>query len=94
MKDKVQENQKVLNHSVTIDNRKKLMVTGITEVISSTDKTVITKTQTHLININGLGLRIAKLNLEENVLIVEGEINEFKYVIKNKPKNIFKRMIG
>ena len=94
MKEKMQENQKVLNHSVTIDNRKKLMVTGIIEVVSSTDKTVIAKTQTHMININGLGLRIAKLNLEENVLIIEGEINEFKYVIKSKSKNIFKRMIS
>ena len=85
--------QKALNHVVTIDNRKKIMLTGIVEVVSSTDKTVVAKTQSHLININGQGLRIEKLNLEENVLIVEGEINEFKYLIKNKTKSIFKRLI-
>ena len=84
--------QKTLNHTVTLDNRKKIMLTGIVEVLSSTEKTVITRTQTHLINICGENLRIEKLNLEENVLVVEGEINEFKYVVKNKSKNIFKRL--
>ena len=94
MKEQIKENQKILNHLVTIDNRRKIMVTGIVEVLSSTDKTIITKTQTHLININGEGLRISKLNLEENVLIVDGEINEYRYVVKSKAKNIFKRMLG
>ena len=91
----MKENQlvKTLNHTIMVDNRKKIMLTGIIEVVSSTDKSVITKTETHLINVNGEGLRISKLNLEENVLILEGEINEFKYVIKNKSKNIFKRLI-
>ena len=90
----MKENQdlKTLNNNITLDNRKKIMVTGIVEVVSSTDKTVITKTQTHLIYINGNLLRIAKLNLEENVLIVEGEINEIKYVVKNQTKSLFKRL--
>ena len=85
--------QKVMNHVVTIENRKKIMLTGIIEVISSTDKTVIAKTQTHLIYINGEILRIGKLNLEDNVLIVDGEINDLRYVVKNKSKNFFKRLI-
>ena len=92
MKEKEIIQEKLLNHTVSIDNRKKLMVTGIIEVVSSTDKSVIAKTQTHLININGDSLRIGKLNLEENVLIVEGTIDEFKYIIKSKSKNFFKRM--
>jgi len=90
---KENQNVKTLNHTVTLDNRKKIMLTGVIEVVSSTDKSVITKTDSHLININGNGLRIAKLNLEDNVLIVEVEIDEFKYVIKNKTKNIFKRLM-
>lgn len=91
----MKENQdiKPLNHTVAIDNRKKIMLTGIIEVVSSTDKTVITKTQTNLININGENLRIGKLSLEENILIVEGIINEFKYIIKDKSKNFFKRLV-
>ena len=94
MKENGSQIQKNLNHVVTLDNRKKLMVTGIIEVVSSTDKTVIAKTQTHVININGETLRIEKLNLEESVLVVEGTINEFKYIVKNKSKNLFKRMLG
>ena len=85
--------QSKLKHMVTLDNRKKIILTGIVEVISSTDKTVLTKTDTHLICINGEGLRIAKLNLEENILIVDGDINEFKYNVKSRTKNIFKRLI-
>jgi len=89
----MKESEKLLNHIVTIDNRRKIMITGVIEVVSSTDKTVVFKTQSHIVNINGDALRIGKLSLEENILIVEGEINEFKYLIKGKAKNIFKRLI-
>ena len=33
-------------------------------------------------------------NLEESIFVVEGEINGFKYVIKNKSKSFFKRMLS
>ena len=90
---KENQNVKLSNHIVTIDNRKKIVLTDIVEVISSTDKTVNAKTQNNLLNINGEGLRIEKLNLDERLLVVEGIIHEFKYVIKNKTKSFFKRLI-
>lgn len=84
---------KTLNHTVSIDNRKKTLITGVVEVLSSTDKALLAKTQTHVISVVGENLRINKLNLDENVLIIDGEVNELKYSIKNKAKNIFKRLI-
>jgi len=86
--------EEILNHIVTIENNRKIMLTGIVEVVSATDKTIIAKTQNKTLNINGYNLRVSKLNPEENLLIIEGEINELKYIVKAKSKNFFKRIFS
>ena len=80
-----------INHVVTIDNRKKMMLTAIVEVVSATDKTIIAKTSDKTINIFGGELRVAKLSLEEGVLVVEGVIDSFKYMTSTG-KGVFKRL--
>lgn len=79
-------------HSITLENRKKMMLTGIVEVVSATDKTVIAKTMEKTINITGEELRVAKLNLEEGLLIIEGLVESFKYLGQSKGffKKVFK----
>ena len=86
--------EEISNHIVTIENNRKIMLTGIVEVVSATDKTIIAKTQNKTLNINGYNLRVSKLNPEENLLIIEGEINELKYIVKAKSKNFFKRIFS
>lgn len=91
----MKENEKnVINHVVTIDNRKKIMITSIVEVISATNKTVIAKTQQKTLYINGSNLRVEKLNPEESLLIVSGEIDELKYLNKSPSKSFFKRIFS
>jgi len=79
------------SHMVTIDCRKRIMLTGIIEVVSSLDKTVICKIANRLVYILGQNLRVSKLSLEEGLLIVDGEIDGLKYA-ESSGKSFFKRI--
>ena len=80
------------SHSVTLERRKRMMVTGVLEVLSATDKSVIIRIKDLLIYTVGNNLRVAKLVLDEGLLIVEGEVDGFKYQSKVQGKNFFKRL--
>lgn len=84
--------ENVSSHMVTLDNRKKMMVTAVTEVVSSTDKCVIAKLADSTMHVLGKNLRIGKLNLEEGLLIIEGEIDSLRYLETKTTKSFFKRI--
>lgn len=84
--------EKFSNHMVTIDNRKRMMLTGMVEVVSATDKIIVAKTADRQVNIFGSQLRVNKLNLEEGLLIIDGEINDLKYNSLSGGKPFFKRL--
>lgn len=92
MDEKNQKIERIVSHMVTLDNRKKITITGIKEVISATDKSVIAKTQNQKMIISGQDLRVEKLNLEEELLIVIGVIDNFKYCEHTGGKSFFKRV--
>lgn len=79
-------------HQVTIDNRKRIMLSGILEVISSQDKTIICKIAGKIVYIFGKELRVSKLNLEEGALIVDGEIDGLSYKDSQTGKSFLKRI--
>ncbi len=77
--------------SITLENRKRIMITGISEVVSQIDKCVVIKTTLGNLSINGSSLRVTKLNLEEGVLVVDGQIDALKY-FESSSKGFFKRV--
>ncbi len=80
------------SHMVTIDNRKKMMITAVIEVVSATEKCVIAKITDKTMYIMGRDLRIAKLSLEEGLLILEGEIENLKYQETASSRSFFKKV--
>ena len=82
---------KTSSHSLTLENRKKLTITAIVEVVSATDKCVVARTNENVLNVIGKELRVEKLSLEEGLLIVEGNIDSFKY-LEQSGKSFFKRL--
>jgi hypothetical protein len=74
-------NQKVnLKPSViNLYNREKMELTGIKEVISSTDKEIIARVDNSIITIQGKELRVVKLMPEDEFLSISGMIDLFKY---------------
>lgn len=67
------------SHSILMENREKVTITGVEDVDSFDEATVLLVTDLGYITLHGIDLHISKLNLEEGQLIVEGEITGVEY---------------
>ena len=75
-----------LNNSATgviqnliLENREKLNVSGVNDVLSFDDQVIIMETELGLLTIKGENLKINKLNIDTTEVIVEGKINNLIY---------------
>ncbi len=66
-------------HSIVMEDRKRAVLTGVTDVASFNEQEVIMLTEEGDISLVGEGLHIAHLNLEEGKLTVEGRITGIEY---------------
>ena len=66
-------------HSVVMEDRKRAVLTGVTDVASFNEQEVIMLTEDGDISLVGEGLHIAHLNLDEGKLTVEGRIAGIEY---------------
>ena len=66
-------------HSIQIDKRESVSVTGVTDVISFDEETVIGETEMGVIIIRGVNLHVNRINLESGELSVRGEIDGIAY---------------
>ena len=66
-------------HSLIVDNRKTLTATGVSNVDSFDDQTVVAYTDLGEIVIRGRNLQIGKLNTETGELTITGEIYSVTY---------------
>lgn len=66
-------------HSVTMENRQRAQITGVTDVASFNEQEVLLETGEGEISLVGEGLHIAHLNLEEGKLTVEGRLLGLEY---------------
>ena len=75
--------------NLILENREKLTITGVLDVLSFDDEVVIVETELGLLNVKGENLRINKLSIDTSEVIVEGEIYDLAYSDKkgNKPKD-------
>ena len=65
--------------NIILENREKLTVTGVQDVLSFDDQIVIVDTQLGLLTVKGEDLRINKLSLDSSEVIVEGQIHNLGY---------------
>lgn len=90
------ENLDDSKHDVVIKSRKRIELSGISDVSSYDDKEIIAQTSKNGITIEGEGLKIERFNSEIGELIVNGLINGIYYFGKDPQKkkksisNIFK----
>ena len=78
--DEVQTN---IMQNVILENRKKLTLTGIKDVLSFDDEIVIVESELGLLNIKGADLRVNKISVETGDVIVEGTIRTIEYSDKD-----------
>ncbi len=66
-------------HSVVLDKRASITVTGVLDVISFDEESILTETDMGVLVIRGSNLHVSKLNLETGDLVVDGEIYNISY---------------
>ena len=93
------DERKALNTSVIqnliLENRGKLSISGVLDVLSFDDQVVILETELGLLTVKGENLRINKLIIDTSEEILEGDIASLAYsdnktVEKNKGSIISK----
>ncbi len=77
---------------ITLDNRSRLVVTGVNDVDSFDEKSIVAYTDYGQLNIQGEELNIKKLSTESGELEVEGAVSALIYTQNRPRENIFKRM--
>lgn len=68
-----------LPHKLTLDERKKLTMTGATEVISFEESAVVLHTALGTVTVHGRELQLKNLSLEGGQVAVEGHISAIIY---------------
>lgn len=76
-----------LPHSLILEDRKNLTVTGVRDVDSFDDQVVVAYTDLGELVVKGKNLHISKLNLDNGELAFEGNIGSMIYT-ENKPKSL------
>ena len=71
--------EQVLPHKLSLDQRKNLTMTGVTEVVSFDENTVVLKTGLGMLVVQGQQLQLKTLTLDGGNVAVEGQINSLTY---------------
>ena len=94
----MQEMPKAKNHTVMLDNRGKLVMTGTEDVSGFNEETVSVKTSCGCLVIKWENLHIDKLNLETGDVSIDGKINAMQYLgngaSKSKLSKLFRCNLG
>ncbi len=77
----IKEGAKVFKgpHNVILENRKKLILTGVEDVDSFDEQTVVAYTSLGELTIKGEKLHVNKLSTESGELNIEGEVSSMVY---------------
>ncbi|SMC28327.1 sporulation protein YabP [Clostridium acidisoli DSM 12555] len=75
------------NNNIILENRKKLSITGVNEVISFNDEIIILTTSLGTLTLKGKDLKMNKLDVQNGDVMITGKINSFVYSEKENFKN-------
>ena len=83
-----------LPHKLTLNERNSLTMTGVTEVISFDDSTVVLGTQLGTLLVHGKQLQLKTLSLEGGQVAVDGQIHALVYEEPRQTGGFFRRLLG
>ena len=79
----IEQKKAAQQHMVTMENRQRMTLTGVSDVTSFSETAVELKTSMGAMTIKGRGLSISKLNTDSGELNVNGEISMLQYTQKS-----------
>jgi sporulation protein YabP len=71
--------QEQFPHSLTLKERGKLTMTGVTEVVSFEDTAVVLQTELGVLTVHGRDLQLKTLSLEGGQVAVDGTVSALVY---------------
>lgn len=81
--------------NITLENRKRLTLTGVEEVISFDEEKILLNTQLGFLAIKGSGLKMNKLDVQNGDVIIVGNTSSIVYSgkeVKKEKENIIARL--
>ena len=88
------DNQMALPHKLTLNERKQLSMTGVTEVVNFDETTVVLRTQLGTLVVHGQGLQLKTLSPEGGQVAVEGNIAALHYEQARTADSWLRRLLG
>ena len=82
-----------LPHSLTMKDRKSLSMTGVTEVVSFDENSVVLHTELGMLSIHGRELQLKNLTLDGGQVAVEGNVAALIYE-EPRPGGFWRRLMG
>ena len=92
-KDSMQSSNIIQN--IVLENREKLSISGVLDVLSFDDQIIIVETELGLLTVKGEDLRINKLSIDTSEIIVNGNIMQIAYsenTMEKKGEGIFSKI--
>lgn len=79
MKEQNKVETPVMPHRISLNERSELTISGVTDVDSFDDMTVVVYTSLGELTVKGNGLHISRLNIESGDLTLEGTVESLTY---------------
>ena len=83
-----------LPHKLSLNERKTLTMTGVTEVVSFDDSTVILRTGLGTLVVQGRDLQLKTLSLDGGQVAVDGNISALVYEETRADRGLLRRLLG
>lgn len=79
-------------HKIELDHLRSVSMTGVLDVPTFTDKTVVVRLDGETLTISGTDLAVKNLDTENGILQISGQINALKYSAQTSPSSFAKRL--
>lgn len=87
-------NEQTLPHKLTLNEREKLTMTGVHEVVSFDDGTVVLRTSLGTLTVQGQDLKLKNLSQDGGQLAINGKIFALSYEEPKAPGGFWRRLFG
>lgn len=89
-----EKNVPKMPHNIIMEDRKKMSVSGVTDIESFDEQTIVASTQMGELTVRGWNLHITRLNLEQTELMIDGEISSVAYTdVRPKAQGFFSKVL-
>lgn len=84
----------VKSHSMSMENREKLSLSGVEDVSGFDESLVVLRTSMGALTIRGEGLHIGRIDLDSGSLELSGKVQELSYDESGPAPSLWSRLFG